>query len=99
MKSAIVNLLTLSLFYIRKTFAVLLIFIASMLLFFIIINAETWAFCEKFNGNDARLIVMPLTIAGIIIGVLSWRYMKKVDILMILWYVVFIIWVTGNRLC
>ena len=86
-------------FYFRKISAVIQILLSSPLLFFIIINAETWAFCEKFNGNDARLIVMPLTIAGIIIGILSLKYMKKVDILVISWYVVFIIWIISNRIC
>ena len=86
-------------FYLRKASAVIQILISSLLLFFIIINAETWAFCQKYNGDDARLIVMPLTISGILIGILSWKYMKKIDILITFWYVVFITWVIGNRMC
>ena len=86
-------------FYLRKISVIFQITISSLLTFFIIINAETWAFCQKYNGDDARLIVFPITIAGIITGILAWKYMKKMDIFVVLWYVIYAIWVIGNRIC
>ena len=45
------------------------------------------------------MIVFPITIAGIITGILAWKYMKKMDIFVVLWYVIYAIWVIGNRIC
>lgn len=83
----------------RKAAAVIQILISSVLLFTIILNAETWFFCQKFNGDDARLIVMPITASGIIIGALSLKNVRFFDILTACWFTVYFAWIIGNRIC
>lgn len=83
----------------KKALSITQILISSVFLFFIILNAETWFFCQKFNGEDARLIVIPIAVSGIIIGTLSLKNIKTLDVFTACWFAVYLAWIIGNRVC
>ena len=64
----------------------------------IMINAETWIYCDKFSGTDAYLITFPPTVIGIMLGIGSLKNIKKLDIFVVTWYVISLIWFTSHRL-
>ena len=69
---------------------------SSLLLFFIIINAETWFLNQKYNGLEALLIQVPFSVFGII-GAVWFRKQTKAYPLVIIWHVIFLVIVIGNR--
>lgn len=83
----------------RKAPAVIQILISSFVIVPIMLFGETWFFCQKFNGDDARLIVMPIAASGLIIGALSLKNIRSFDILTACWFAVYFAWIMGNRFC
>lgn len=85
--------------YFRKFLAIILISFSIITLFFTIINAETWFFGEKYNGDKARLIIFPICISAICIGAAQWKNIIKSDMFVVGWFIVVFFWYVGNRLC
>ena len=84
--------------YIRKASGIFQIFSSSLMILAIMINAETWIYCDKFSGTDAYLITFPPTVIGIMLGIGSLKNIKKLDIFVVTWYVISLIWFTSHRL-
>jgi len=83
----------------RKAPAVIQILISSVAVFPLGLYGETWFFCQKFNGDDARLLVMPIAASGILIGALSLKKIRLIDVPMACWFAVCYVWIMGNRFC
>ncbi len=82
---------------IRKILAVIVIIEASLFLFMILLNAETWFFGQKYNGVKALAMVVPFEILGIVAGIFFWKN-KKVYPLVIIWLIHYLLVIIGNHL-
>ncbi len=82
---------------IRKIISIIVIIKASIFLFFILLNAETWFFGQKYSGVEALAMMAPFQILGIIAGIFFWKNTKAYP-LVIIWFVHYLLLVIGNRL-
>ena len=83
--------------YIRKASGIFQILSSSLVILAILINAETWIQCDKFSGTDAYLVTFPPTLIGIALGIGSLKNIAKLDIFVIIWYAISLIWYTSHR--
>ena len=88
-----------SFYYLRKPFAAILLVISVTELLFIIINPETWFFCEKYSGINAILLVGLIAVTGIIIGMAQWKNITKSDFFAVAWFIIFSSWIITGRFC
>ena len=63
----------------------------SLIIFAIIINAETWFFGTKINGELALLLHFSYGISGIIVGYLIYRQKRTAYVLAIILFVFVIV--------
>ena len=83
---------------IRRTNSIMLFVLGGLLLFMILLNAETYYFGVKLNGFTALLFAGSIGLVGIVLGIFHGANKRKADIPVVVWYVIFTSVVVGNRL-